>query len=79
MLDEFNVTVTFDTEIVTTLNDDDEPLTPPLVAVMVALPAAIPCTRPLLDTVAIALFELAQVTARPVRTLPLASFNTAVA
>src|SRR5438067_10585545 len=56
-----------------------EPLTPPLVAVMLVLPAATAVTNPELDTVAIKVLPLAHVTVRPVRTLLLASRSVAVA
>jgi hypothetical protein len=55
------------------------PLTPSLVATMFALPAPIAVTYPEDETVATAEFELVQVTVRPVRTLPPASFKTGVA
>src|SRR5712692_407432 len=45
-------------------------LCPSLVAVIVAAPAATPVTSPAADTVAMAEFELVQVTARPARTFP---------
>ncbi|PYO63171.1 MAG: hypothetical protein DMD28_02980 [Gemmatimonadetes bacterium] len=47
-------------------------------AVIVAAPAAIPVTRPVLLTVATAGALLAHVTVRPVSGLPLASFGVAV-
>ena len=56
----------------------DVPLTPSLVAVMVAAPALTPVTRPLAVTVATAVFELAHVTIRPVSAFPLASRGVAV-
>jgi hypothetical protein len=46
---------------------------------MVALPAPVAVTSPAPDTVATLAFELVHVTLRPVNTLPLASFNNAVA
>ena len=52
-------------------------LFPSLVAVIVAVPAATPVTRPAADTVAIAGFELVQVTARPASALPIASRGVA--
>jgi hypothetical protein len=55
------------------------PVTPSLVATMFALPAPIAVTYPEDETVATAEFELVQVTVRPVRTLPPASFKTGVA
>src|SRR6267378_759825 len=54
------------------------PLWPSLVAVIVAVPAATPLTRPLPLTVATAVLLLAHVTTRPVSGLPLASFGVAV-
>src|SRR5512138_519740 len=44
---------------------------------MVAVPAATPVTRPLASTVAAAAEDVVHVTARPVSTLPAASFVTA--
>jgi hypothetical protein len=49
------------------------PVCPSLDAVMVTVPALAPVTKPLELTVAIAVLELDQETARPVNTLPLAS------
>src|SRR5439155_664034 len=54
------------------------PVCPSHVAVIVADPTATPLTRPLGDTVAIALLFVAHVTVRPGSTFPLASFATAV-
>ncbi len=54
------------------------PLFPSLVAVMVAGPGATPVTRPVALTVAVDVLELAQVTVRPVRMLPVASLSVAV-
>src|SRR5438093_7333578 len=54
------------------------PLCPSLVAVIVAAPAATPVTSPVEDTVATAGVPDAQVTARPVSTLPAASFRVVV-
>src|SRR6266498_807146 len=55
------------------------PLCPSLVAVIVAEPATTPVTRPLLVfTVATELLLLVQLTARPERVLPPASFGVAV-
>src|SRR6266487_1726022 len=56
-----------------------EPLLPSLVAVIVAVPAATPVTRPLVLTEAVEELLLDQLTARPVRMLPAASFSVAVA
>src|SRR6266536_4163024 len=56
----------------------DVPFLPSLVAVIVADPAPTAVTSPLADTVATAGALLAQVTARPARGLPLASFGVAV-
>jgi hypothetical protein len=56
----------------------DVPLWPSLVAVIVAVPASFAVTSPLELTVATLVFELAQVTARPLNTLPAASFSVAV-
>ena len=54
------------------------PTTPSLVALMVAVPAASPTTKPLPFTVAIDGALLPQVTVRPVSAVPLASFGVAV-
>src|SRR3989442_9276340 len=54
------------------------PLCPSLVAVIVAAPAATPVTKPLPETVAAAVLLVAQVTARPLRAVPFASFGVAV-
>jgi hypothetical protein len=51
---------------------------PSLVAVIVVLPLAMPVTRPPCDTEALVGSELVHTTARPVRTLPLASLDVAV-
>src|SRR5882762_805524 len=56
----------------------DVPLFPSLVAVIVADPAATPVTSPLALTVATAALLVVQVTARPLRVVPLASFGVAV-
>jgi len=56
----------------------DVPLCPSLVAVIVAVPATTPLTRPLPFTVATDVLLLDHVTTRPVRGLPLASFGVAV-
>src|SRR5436190_2039755 len=53
------------------------PLFPPLLAVIVAEPAATPVTSPLADTVATPVLLLVQVTDCPARVLPAASFTTA--
>jgi hypothetical protein len=53
------------------------PLLPSLVAVIVAVPSATALSIPCGEMVAIALSELAQVTARPVSTTPFASRATA--
>src|SRR2546423_3293010 len=55
----------------------DVPLCPSLVAVIVAVPATLPVTRPLVLTVATAALPLAHATARPVSTLPAASLGVA--
>jgi hypothetical protein len=55
-----------------------DPVLPPLVAVIVALPAATAVTTPLLETETTPLLLLAQVIARPARTSPLASLSVAV-
>jgi hypothetical protein len=55
------------------------PVTPSLVATMLALPVPTAVTTPVLFTVATAMFELLQLIVRPVSTLPMASFSTAVA
>jgi hypothetical protein len=57
---------------------EEVPLCPSLVAVMVALPAATAVTKPFVPTVAAAVLLELHVTARPVSTLPFASFVTAV-
>jgi hypothetical protein len=54
------------------------PLWPPLVAVIVAVPAAITVTKPLPDTVATDALLVAQVTALPVSAFPFASSGVAV-
>jgi uncharacterized membrane protein YvlD (DUF360 family) len=54
-------------------------VTPSLVATTLAVPALTAVTRPVLLTVATAVFELVQVIVRPVNTLPPASFKTVVA
>src|SRR5712692_2273638 len=54
------------------------PTIPSLVAVMLAVPAVIPVTRPAPDTVATLALLLAQVMARPVRPLPEGSCTVAV-
>src|SRR5947208_14199981 len=54
------------------------PLFPSLVAVIVAVPAALPVTSPLPVTVATAVLLLPQLTVRPDNGLPLASFGVAV-
>jgi len=56
----------------------DVPLCPSLVAVIVAEPAATPVTKPLAETVATAALLVAQVTVRPLRAVPFASFGVAV-
>jgi len=54
------------------------PLFPSLAAVIVAEPAATPLTNPLAETVAMAALLVAQVTTRPLRAVPFASFGVAV-
>src|SRR5207248_2132960 len=54
------------------------PLLPSLVAVIAVLPAATALTRPLLSTLATAGLPLVQLTGRPDRAPPLASFGVAV-
>jgi hypothetical protein len=57
------------------------PFTPPLVAVIVTVPlsfAPVGETRPVFETVAIAVLLDDHVTGRPVRTVPPASFSVAV-
>ena len=56
----------------------DVPLCPSLVAVIVAEPAATLVTSPLAETVATAALLVAQVTVRPLRAVPFASFGVAV-
>lgn len=53
------------------------PLRPPLVAVTVAAPTAMPDTRPFNDTVASAALLVVQVTGWPAMGLPFASFGVA--
>jgi hypothetical protein len=53
-------------------------LVPSLVAVIVTDPTATPLTRPLGDTVAMALLVVVQVTVRPGSTVPPASFAMAL-
>src|SRR6266480_3066989 len=55
----------------------DVPLCPSLVAVIVAEPAATLVTSPLAETVATAALLVAQVTVRPLRAVPFASFGVA--
>src|SRR5438093_288747 len=55
-----------------------DPLLPPLVAVTLAVPAVIPVTRPLGETVATAPALEAHITVRPVRGLPAESLGVAV-
>jgi hypothetical protein len=50
---------------------------PPLLVIIVAVPAATAVTRPLDDTVAIDVLELAQVNVTPLSVLPFWSFATA--
>ncbi len=57
---------------------DAVPAMPSLVAVIVAVPAATAVTTPVVDTVATAGVPELQTIVRPVSTLPLASFVTAV-
>jgi hypothetical protein len=54
-----------------------DPLTLPLVAVIVALPADTPVTSPLAVTVATVGDPLAHVTGRPVKVFPAESFSVA--
>jgi hypothetical protein len=54
------------------------PICPSLLALIVTLPCFTPVTTPDCDTVAVLLFVDDHVIARPVRTLPFASFNVAV-
>src|SRR5438552_784544 len=56
----------------------DVPLCPSLVAVIVAEPAATPVTKPLAETAAAAALLVTQVTTRPLRVVPFASFGVAV-
>jgi hypothetical protein len=57
----------------------DCPVTPSLVATILALPGAVAVANPVVDTVATPVFELVHVTDRPLNTFPLASFRTTVA
>src|SRR5437870_7072874 len=54
------------------------PVSPPLVAVTVAVPTTRPVTSPLAETGASAALLLVHATVRPVSTLPFASFTVAV-
>ena len=77
-VDGVTVTVATGTSVTVTVA---VPLFPSLVAVIVAVPAADPVTTPLVEvpeTVAIMGLLVLQETARPVSTLPLASFIVAV-
>src|SRR2546422_11292207 len=56
----------------------DAPLFPSLVAVIVAVPAVFPVTSPRALTIATVALLLAQLTVRPDRRLPFASFGVAV-
>src|SRR5437868_1837812 len=76
-LADAGVTATEATETGVTLTDD-VPLCPSLVAVMVADPVATAVTTPLPLTRAIVVSLLDHVTARPDKTLPLASLRVAV-
>jgi len=76
-LAELGLTVTEATGTFVTATAD-VPLFPSLVAVIVADPTATPLTRPLGDTVAIALLFVAHVTVRSGSTFPLASLATAL-
>jgi hypothetical protein len=81
MLLEARVTVTVETgaggEAITEI--PTEPDLPSDVAVIVAEPSATPVTVPVGPTVATPALLEVQVTALPVRTLPLASFSVGVA
>jgi hypothetical protein len=70
------VTEATDAEMTVTVAD---PVLPSLVAVMPAVPTLTAVTSPVVDTVATAGLLDNQLTARPVRTLPLASLVAAVA
>src|SRR5205823_4863095 len=77
MLAVAGATVTVATGALDTVTSD-VPFTPSLVAVIVAVPAATPVTRPLLlFTVAMDVLELLHTTVRPVSVLPPASFSVA--
>jgi hypothetical protein len=69
-----NVTATAATGGGETVNPID-PVFPSLDAAIVTVPAAIALTRPVVETVAIAVFDDVQPTVRPVSTLPDASFS----
>ena len=56
----------------------DVPLCPSLVAMIVAEPVATPVTNPFAEAVAAAALLVAQVTTRPLRAVPFASFGVAV-
>src|SRR5213593_3549839 len=73
--DGVTVTLATGTGVTVTL---DVPLCPSLVAVIVAEPVATPVTSPLPFTVATAVLLLDQVTTRPGRGFPFASFGVAV-
>src|SRR6266581_7241145 len=76
-LAEAGLTVTDATGTCTTVMAD-VPLCPSLVAVIVAVPATFPVTRPLVLTVATVVLLLDHVTVRPVSTLLFASLSVAV-
>lgn len=57
---------------------EDEPDCPPIVAVSLSVPTATAVTSPLAETVATEAVALDQVTARPLRAFPLASYAVAV-
>jgi hypothetical protein len=58
---------------------DPDPVAVAVFAVIVAVPAPLPVTRPVLETVAIVAFELVQVTAPMVTALPDALVSRATA
>src|SRR5256885_9233554 len=77
MLAAVGLTVTEATGTLVTVMAD-VPLCPSLVAVIVADPAATPLTYPVPETAATAPLLVAQVTTRPLRAVPFASFGVAV-
>ncbi len=67
-----------DTPVATATETDAVALSDPLIAVMVAVPAATAVTSPADDTVATAASDVSQVTVAPLIAVPPASFTVAV-